>query len=72
MNLPVKNFRVLLSLLLAVTVTTLCSLRVYASNEPKAPASEPAVAQVVRPKPDNLLHTNGKVHAFFRNVALDQ
>src|SRR5262249_48880114 len=41
MNSPVRNLKVLLSLLLAVTVTTLFSLRVYAADEPKAPASGP-------------------------------
>jgi len=40
-------------------------------REKKGRSHEPAVAQVVRPKSDNLLHTNGKVHAFFRGVALD-
>lgn len=38
MSFPVRNLKILLSLLLAVTVTTLCSLRVYAADEPKAPA----------------------------------
>jgi hypothetical protein len=38
MNLPVKNLRVLLSLMLALTVTSMLSLRVYAADEPKAPS----------------------------------
>ncbi|WP_109484488.1 translocation/assembly module TamB domain-containing protein [Occallatibacter savannae] len=41
-------------------------------HEKKGRSHEPAAAApVVHPKPDNLLHTNGKVHAYFRNVALD-
>ncbi|MBS1805724.1 MAG: translocation/assembly module TamB domain-containing protein [Acidobacteria bacterium] len=40
-------------------------------REKKGRSHERAAAPVVRPKPDNLLHTNGKVHAFFRNVPLD-
>jgi len=43
MNLPVKNLRVLLSLMLAVTVTSLFTLRAYAANEAKAPATQPTV-----------------------------
>jgi len=40
-------------------------------REKKGRAHEPAVEQVRNSKPDNLLHTNGKVHAYFRNVSLD-
>jgi hypothetical protein len=40
MNLPVRKLKVLLSLMLAFTVASLFSLRVYAANEPKAAASE--------------------------------
>lgn len=45
MNLPVRNSRVLLSLVLAVTVTSLFTLRVYAADEPKAAANESMVVQ---------------------------
>ena len=45
MNLPVRNLRVLLSLMLAVSVTSLFTLRVYATSEPKAAASESMVVQ---------------------------
>src|SRR5689334_8900814 len=45
MNLSVRNLKVLLSLMLALTVTTLFSLRVYAANEPKAPVSEATALQ---------------------------
>lgn len=37
----------------------------------KGRSHEPIVTQVVRPRPDNLLHTSGRVHAYFRNVTLD-
>jgi translocation and assembly module TamB len=40
-------------------------------REKKGRLHDSVVAPVGRPKPDNLLHTNGKVHAYFRNVALD-
>ncbi|HTM18000.1 MAG TPA: translocation/assembly module TamB domain-containing protein [Terracidiphilus sp.] len=40
-------------------------------REKKGRSHETAIAPVVRTKLDNLLHTNGKVHAFFRNVSLD-
>lgn len=40
-------------------------------REKKGRSHEPAVVPAAHPKPDNLLHTNGKVHAYFRNVALD-
>ena len=40
-------------------------------REKKGRSHEPPIAPVVRSKPDNLLHTNGKVHAFFRNLPLD-
>jgi len=40
-------------------------------REKKGRSHEPVAVPVVRPKPDNLLHTNGKVHAYFRNVSLD-
>ena len=43
MNLPVKNLRAMLSLVLAVTVTSLFTLRAYAANEAKAPATQPTV-----------------------------
>lgn len=42
-----------------------------AKREKKGRLHEPAVVPVARPKADNLLHTNGKVHAYFRNVSLD-
>ncbi|MEN3334556.1 MAG: hypothetical protein V7641_3921 [Blastocatellia bacterium] len=45
MNLPVRSSRVLLSLMLAVTVTSLFTLRVYAASEPKAPANESMAVQ---------------------------
>ena len=45
MNLPVRNLRVLLSLMLAVSVTSLFTLRVYATSEPKAAASESMAVQ---------------------------
>ena len=45
MNLPLRNLKVLLSLMLAVTVTSLFTLRAFAANEPKAAASESPVAQ---------------------------
>jgi translocation and assembly module TamB len=40
-------------------------------REKKGRSHEAAAAPMVRSKPDNLLHTNGKVHAFFHNVSLD-
>jgi len=40
-------------------------------REKKGRGHEPLVAPVAPPKHDNLLHTNGKVHAYFRNVSLD-
>jgi hypothetical protein len=40
MNLPVRNLRVLLSFMLAVTVTSLFTLRVYAADEAKVAANE--------------------------------
>jgi len=43
MNLPVKNLRALLSLMLAVTVTSLFTLRAYAASEAKAPVSQPTI-----------------------------
>ena len=45
MNLPLRNLKVLLSLMLAVTVTSLFTLRAFAASAPKAAAGEPAVAQ---------------------------
>lgn len=45
MNLPVRNLKVLLSLMLALTVTSLFTLRVYAASEPKAPTSESMAVQ---------------------------
>jgi hypothetical protein len=43
MNLRVRNLRALLSLVLAVTVTTLFTLRAYAADEVKAPANQPSI-----------------------------
>jgi len=43
MNLPARNLRVLLSLMLAITVTSLFTLRAYAAGEVKAPASETSI-----------------------------
>jgi len=40
-------------------------------REKKGRSHESPVVAAAHPKPDNLLHTNGKVHANFRNVALD-
>ncbi|HXS76712.1 MAG TPA: translocation/assembly module TamB domain-containing protein [Terracidiphilus sp.] len=40
-------------------------------REKKGRTHQPIVAPVVSSNADNLLHTNGKVHAYFRNVSLD-
>ena len=40
-------------------------------REKKGRSHEPTVATAVPAKADNLLHTNGKVHAYFRSVSLD-
>lgn len=45
MNLPVRNLKILLSLMLAFTVVSMFSLRVYAANEPKVPTSETTALQ---------------------------
>lgn len=44
MNLPVRNLKALLSLMLAVTVASLFTLRVRAADDAKAPASQPVAA----------------------------
>jgi hypothetical protein len=45
MNLPIRSLKIMLSLMLAVAVTSLFTLRVYATSEPKATASESIVVQ---------------------------
>ena len=40
-------------------------------REKKGRSHQSAAVPVVQTKPDNLLHTNGKVHAYFRHLSLD-
>jgi hypothetical protein len=59
MTLPVRNLKALLSLLLAVSVTTLFTLRAYAADEVKAPAA--GAASAVQDCTGTLTVKSGKV-----------